>query len=378
MTTIVGRDTKTEFESPLGGVTVVNLTTDLRPDALSPDYRVAYTYGPINIGDTTAGMLNRIWYVTATTGSSTSDVILSRAEGAGYSTQSVLFSFDRNVTGTIKEIDLAFSIDGRPVVCAELTNGASSSIALYWYNPIISNFQFSVFDSSGSTPRVLLDEPSGVGTNDILLFYMSGSQNVVRYRQQRDQYATVYSIPLLTSASVSESTYVEDVAKLDDSRLCIYYSRHNSTTARWTLSRLESVLYPFPVVGDFLTSSISIQSGAFSNVSIKYYATGTLNRDAIVFGSESINWYTSSLIAVVKSYYNSASNIETIVFTSESINWYTQSLEQTVVTHSYTDVLLSGSVSLFTSSLLDNVIYYGYPTESITTPTVLLITASLV
>lgn len=379
MTILTTRETQLDWESPAGGVTTVNLSTELRPDALVPDYKTAFTYGPTNIGNTAGGILQNIWRADVVTGSTLTSVQLKVANGSSYSTASILFSYTTNHIGTLRELDLCFGIDARPIVSAEITNGISSSVYLYWFNGLSSNFEFTQFASSGTTPRLLLDNVSS-GSSDVLLFYVSGSDDVIRYRQQRDQYATIYNIPLLSSASATENTYLEDVVKLDDSRVGIYYSRRDTSTSRWQLYRIESVLYPYYVQEEALQSSATFISGVLAPALIQYMSTGTLISETFLFDSSSLQWLTQSWEQKLFKYNHTGSfNTEGISFDSSSLQWLTQSWEQTLITQSVTtDTLISMSVSFITASLPEIVIAYTYPTDTLLSASVTFISASLV
>jgi hypothetical protein len=377
MSIITGRETKADWEYPAGQIISTSLSTTLRPDALVPDYKTSFTYGPPSIGDTSAGVLQRIWRADVVSGSTT-QVTVRAAESASYTSSSVLFSYTTNATGTIKELDLAFSIDARPVVCAEVTNGVSSSIYLYWFNAFISNFQFIQFDHSGTTPRLLLDNPAS-GTNDVLLFYISGNNDVVRFRQQRDQYNTVYNIPLPVSASANEETYLEDVVKLDDSRVRIYYSRRNVSTNRWELYGVDSVLYPFYVQEEFLSSNASFVSASLRDVLIYYNHTGSLTTDALLFDSRSVALTSQSWeFKLYKYFYTGSLTSEAIFFDSRSLSLVTQSWEATLLSTSFSDTLTSHTIAFVTASLLNTLLSYTPYTDVLTTQSVTLLTASLV
>lgn len=379
MPVLVSRDTKSDFETPLGQVVTVNLSTEHRPDALSPDYRTAFTYGPLNLGDTANGVLQKIWKATATTGSGTTTVDIIREDMAGYSTSSTLFSFNHVASGTLQEIDFCFSTDTRPVVCAELSNAQSSSIFLYWFNPFSAAFEFKRFVTSGSTPRLIIDNTDPRLQSDVLLFYMSGSQNEVKFLQQRDQYNVVRSIPLPVTASAFEHTYIEDVVKLDDSRVAIFYSRRNTSSSRWEMYRLESVLYPYYVQEDALQSSISFVSGVLRDASFFVNHTGSLNNHALLFASNSLIITSQSWNQTLFKYIHTGSNANhTMVFDSSSLQIVSQSWERTLLTASFGDTMLSSSVSVVTSSLLNTLIPISYPVDTIVSSSALLLTASLV
>jgi len=175
------------FDFGTGIVTASNITTDVeiqsgslttRPDSLSLDYQTAWAFGPIETGSVVSGSITSSWraensYSVAT---QTGSIILTRENDAGdnwrpASASLILFSY----TGSaIEEIDLAFDQSGRPVVSADrrfIVAGVTESIV--WFHRFVTavnDFQFGPI-ATGSTARVILDDPIDVTDSDVLLFY---------------------------------------------------------------------------------------------------------------------------------------------------------------------------------------------------------------
>lgn len=193
----------------INGSTLNNISTDARPDALSPDYRIAYAYGPVETGSLDNGLVHRVWKVSVEDSPLSGTVFLQRETDSrdGYRPTLPLFTYDSSYP--IEEIDLSFTGDGRPIVCAARRTAAQtaslsgSEIWLYWFNPFQSTYAFEKFDT-GKTPRIILDSPENPSESDILLMYVRDEIGHVYYRQQRTQYSgSANFIPLPIPSSVS-------------------------------------------------------------------------------------------------------------------------------------------------------------------------------
>lgn len=225
-----------------------NIDLTVRPDAVSSTYLISYSYGPKNVGDSSAGTIDRAWRAKV----SGNNIILARANDANTAWEDdvILFSFEAT-GGTPTEIDLAFEQSARPVVALAI-NG---HIWIYWFDPLLSDFTLDDL-GVGRTPRVLLDDPLNTSNSDILLFYVNGTK--ISWVQQRDRYAIVYDTPL----TVDDNTYIEELIRTTDNRVALIYSIHNTTTGRYSLQRLESTLYPIYTDPDAMSLSQQIRVGS--------------------------------------------------------------------------------------------------------------------
>jgi hypothetical protein len=205
----VFRETQTDWIAS-GTAFVDGVSVFARPDALSLDYQTAFSYGPIETGSADAGLTIKAWRVKNVTGPVTHSVVMTRENdnANGWRNDVPLFTY----TGVpISEIDIAFSGDARAVVCASRLTGvptflSGSQVWLFWFNPASSSFAFENF-GTGSTPRILLDNPDVTSLSDVLVFYVRDQLGNVYYRQQRDQYAIERQIPVPVPSSVSGSLF---------------------------------------------------------------------------------------------------------------------------------------------------------------------------
>lgn len=223
------RNFQAEFESAL---LEAGLSTTHRPDAVSFDYLTAFGLGPRRITDVSAGITERPWRVRAVG----NDILLARAsdDGMSWVEESTLFTIEGDPP---IELDLAFDQQGRPVVCVEReTDG--KHVWLYWFDPTAATFVFTDF-GPGWTPRILMDDPIDTTESDIQLFYFREDFGLAR-REQRDRYAVEYATPI----NVWENRFLEDVGYIKWHRFAVLYTIRNPVSGRYTIGRLESLLYP--------------------------------------------------------------------------------------------------------------------------------------
>lgn len=138
-------------------------TLTRRPDAVAPDYLIAHTMGPVNIGDPFSGARNRPWRASV----HDNGVWIARANDAmtAWEAETLLFSY---LGEPIVEMDVAFEQLARVVVAAERAN----EIWIYWFDPILGDFIFQNF-GEGRNPRCLLDNPNDPAESDVIVFYFS-------------------------------------------------------------------------------------------------------------------------------------------------------------------------------------------------------------
>ena len=159
------------------------LSLERRPDAISYDYLTAFSLGPIQLGDFSAGPVNRAWRVRARGNT----VYAARQNDAGddFEADSIVFSF----TGLLAtEIDAAFDQSAHILVCMERPTGVggSSEIWIYFYDPFLANYALTNF-GPGRTPRAVLDDILDSANADILVFYLVDNTGLC-WRQQRERY----------------------------------------------------------------------------------------------------------------------------------------------------------------------------------------------
>jgi hypothetical protein len=219
-----------------------------RPDAISLDYLTAFCIGPEAVGDASLGLFRRAWRLRCVNGADGGSLLLARssvtleatragAEGA-WETEVEIFAF----TGaTALEVDVAFEQAGRPVVCMERATGGAGAaeVWLYWYDPRIPGFTLENL-GAGRNPRILLDDPESPPESDVLLFYISDSNDRLEMRQQGEFYAVPHTTPIENVAQV----YCEEVAFARDNRLHVILSVRDVASGRYALAALESAPYP--------------------------------------------------------------------------------------------------------------------------------------
>lgn len=228
------RQTQADFEA--ADFIAEGLSTVRRPGALTFDYLIAFSLGPVAVADVTQGATSWVWRARV----DGLNVYVCRENDAkdGWGDEILLFSFEG---APILEIDLAFEQQGRMVICAEREtgDGGAKEIWLYWYDPFEADFVFTSF-GEGRTPRTLLDDLDDPNNADILVFYIRDSLPGVVFRQQRDRYAEEYTTPVVQG----ENYFLEDVIKTKDHRIAVIYSILNPSAHTYELGRLESALYP--------------------------------------------------------------------------------------------------------------------------------------
>jgi hypothetical protein len=223
----------------------------LRPDAVSFDYKTAFTLGPNSIGAGSDGLFEKVWKFRA----DNTNVWYSAETGGTWSPEQLLFSY----TGEpIIELDGAFEQQGRPNVVVQRNTGVNSTpeVWLYWFDPFVNNFVFQNF-GSGRTPRISLDDWQEPTNSDVLIFYVNDTANRIQYRVQRDRFNTIYNTPIVSS----QNTYLEKVGFAVDYRYRVTYSERNTTLGTYELKQLATVGYPIilpilPAESYFVTASI--------------------------------------------------------------------------------------------------------------------------
>ena len=159
------------------------LSTPAYPAALlPPDVRARtnplldYERGGIGLSDPSQGLNVQDWRVRVVG----SDVLASPSP---YTVETTLFS-----AAGITEVSLSFDQNMRPAV-AYMQAGQAK---LYWFDSFIAAQTTTTLSSAITSVFLTMDDKRSVATqtntNDILLFYLKGSQ--LCYAQQRDRFAT--------------------------------------------------------------------------------------------------------------------------------------------------------------------------------------------
>jgi hypothetical protein len=189
------------------------LSLDRRPDAISYDYLTAYSLGPIQLGDFSAGPIDRPWAVRA----AGNQIYASRQNDArdGFDDETLVFQFT-GVPPT--EIDAAFDQSAHILVCMERPTGVSGApeVWIYYFDPFSASYQLVNF-GRGRTPRAVLDDAVDASNADILVFYLADDTGMC-WRQQRERYLVerlvtdvIPSVPdtsLLTMKGPVSFTYI--------------------------------------------------------------------------------------------------------------------------------------------------------------------------
>lgn len=252
-----------EFNTPTH-VKDAQLTLERRPDAISFSYLEAFTRGPLNIGDSSAGPVNRTWRV-----SSNGYSVFYERENLlhnGYDPQQLLFSISP-LTPPILELDVSFDQNARILVCAERATGIGGSLELwiYWFDPFAASFVFTNF-GEGRAPKVLLDDLVSIFESDLLVFYCKDSTGVLNYRMQRERYQTEHTTPFVAGVN----RFIEDAVRTRGNRIAVLVSLHDTVLGRYTIERHESTLYPYLVDPEFVDTYPPLVAGSCDTIVIPF------------------------------------------------------------------------------------------------------------
>ena len=262
------RETYADWTSPTGTITLQNSSLDLRPGAVTQDYKAAFSYGPTEVGNLISGSINRVWRARAVSASLSSSVVISNEISGGFSPEAPLFTFVHGTSGTISELDIGFGSDGRPVIAAQRNaDSGVPAVWLYWFNPFVANFVFQQFQTQSITPRIILDNPEDIGNSDLLLFYVNRTNGQVYYRQQRDQYGTEYVVPTPGSVNLTGQVTSNSITFLSGSAFLRGSGSGSVTSAN--------------MVGQFIGSGSNISGTGTASLSTETSTslafTGTIN-----------------------------------------------------------------------------------------------------
>lgn len=226
---------KREFTADFAkGHLTANLSITKRPDAVTFDYLVGFSLGPIALGDVSLGIISHSWYARADNANKV--VWMARRNDANnaWLPETILFHFSGE---DIEEVDFAFEQAGRPVVCAERLVAGVREVWLYWFDPFLGAFTFVKFDN-GRTPRVVLDNPPDTSNSDVQFFYLKTAVGLV-VRTQHEAYATAHATPHIEETD----WYLEDIFYTNNWRVAGVLVQHTAA-GKYNKKRLESALMP--------------------------------------------------------------------------------------------------------------------------------------
>lgn len=222
-------------------------STTRRPDAVSVDYLTAFSMGPIGVENVSQGVEARRWKARAThDGVDNGQVYLSRGNAANntWEDETLLFEYEGV---PIVEMDLAFTLEGSPVIVASRLSGtlAAEHVWQYWLDSIYPGYFFTD-RGVGRTPRCALDLFPFVGAAhicppevDVQVVYLKPGTGLVRL-EQRDRYTVEYGSPLGYSANrFLEEFFPSSLGR----RMVIAYSERNPVLGTYSIKFLYSVPY---------------------------------------------------------------------------------------------------------------------------------------
>lgn len=164
--------------------TLVNpaiITPFLYPDNLTEDPLIDYQLGGIGLSDPSRGSEYQVWTL-AVTGTGVETAISVSAPNTP-STQIL-------ASPSISWARLAFDQNMHPIISLVDYQGSK----LYWWDPLIPGNTYLSLPATANNPCVTLDDKrileTTLGTTDVVLTYVNGSNLV--YRLQRDRYGVEY------------------------------------------------------------------------------------------------------------------------------------------------------------------------------------------
>lgn len=94
----------------------------------------------------------------------------------------------------VKNVSLAFDQNMQLCWSYSFTDGTQSATAFNWFDPTVSKTTTTIYPNTKMS-RILLDDPriTSSNINDIIIFYIRSTDNVLCYRYQRERYAKEYT-----------------------------------------------------------------------------------------------------------------------------------------------------------------------------------------
>jgi hypothetical protein len=210
---------------------------------LSYDFLTSYTLGPIQQGDFSAGLANRIWRVRVY-----DQVIRLARENdgkSGFENEVVLSAIPFQPV----ESDAAFDQAARLFVCVEFNN----HVWFYWFKPVAGAFVFEDF-GEGHSPRCTLDQLTNRSDSDLHVFYLRDGN--LFYRVQRENYAVEHA----TGYVGQLTSYVDDVAITKGGRVVALIANLDAD-GHYYYELTFSTLLPYLADHDSFSEGLTAESG---------------------------------------------------------------------------------------------------------------------
>jgi hypothetical protein len=252
---------RTQAELETGTHSVDGVSTTKRPDAISSDYLVSHSPGPVELADLSEGPWDRVW--RARVDHDSDEVLISRSneQNDGWDPEEVLFSVDSGAGGPLLETDLTFDGEGRPVFCAS----RGGDVWVRFFDPSEGSSGEYVFVDvgEGRNPRVVFTDPLNPEESELLvLFVRDGS---VRFRSLEDGFSEEDD----TEIPADADTYLERVYR-GSYRVHLVLSQRDPQTHSYDLSREISTLYPVGSQEELLPNPASFSGGSLEEAVIRY------------------------------------------------------------------------------------------------------------
>lgn len=157
------------------------ITPFLYPDGLTEDPLIDYQMGGVGLSDPSKGSQYQVWTLTVTGAGAGTAISVS----APNTTSTQILS-----SPSISWARLAFDQNMHPIIGLVDYQGPK----LYWWDPLIPGNTYLNLPATANNPCVTLDDKrpleTTLGTSDVVLTYVNGSNLV--YRLQRDRYEVEY------------------------------------------------------------------------------------------------------------------------------------------------------------------------------------------
>lgn len=210
---------------------------------MSYDFLTSYTLGPVQQGDFSLGLANRIWRVRIY-----NQVINLARENdtkTGFEPDVVL----TNIPFAPVESDAAFDQAARLFVCLEF-NG---HIWFYWFKSVVGAFVFEDF-GPGRSPRCTLDQLTNRDDSDLHVFYLRDEK--LLYRVQRENYAVEHD----TGYVAALTSFIDDVAITKGGRI-VALINNVTVDGHYAFELTFSTLLPYLANFDTYAEGLTILAG---------------------------------------------------------------------------------------------------------------------
>lgn len=153
---------------------------------------LGYSFGPINVSDTSKGLLDAYWTAYLSGGS----IKLAVKRTVGDEWQPVATLFDQPEVPD--DIKLAFDQSGKPMVLMQVRG----QLVLWWYDPVAANNVKADLGPAFSGV-IALDYPKldNVVQSDVYIYYVDANGELY-YRIQRERFATEHHSSKLAARSI--------------------------------------------------------------------------------------------------------------------------------------------------------------------------------